>query len=95
MNARAQHVVLPTALMHTSPGNPTSTRRPRNADITVNHPLSSGGANVYLVGHGYAPHFRVTDASGQVFDQVTPFLPNDSNFDSQGVVKLPMRSRSS
>ena len=55
----------------------------------MNHPLSSGGANVYLVGHGYAPHFRVTDASGQVFDQVTPFLPNDSTFDSQGVVKLP------
>jgi cytochrome c biogenesis protein len=63
--------------------------KPRDADITVNHPLSSGGANVYLVGHGYAPHFRVTDASGQVFDQVTPFLPNDSTFDSQGVVKLP------
>ena len=61
----------------------------RNDDITVNHPLSTGGANVYLVGHGYAPHFRVTDGSGQVFDQVTPFLPQGSTFESQGVVKLP------
>ena len=68
---------------------PNLNAKPRTADITVNHPLSSGGANVYLVGHGYAPHFRVTDGSGQVFDQVTPFLPNDSTFDSQGVVKLP------
>ena len=55
----------------------------------MNHPLSTGGANVYLVGHGYAPHFRVTDGSGQVFDQVTPFLPQGSTFESQGVVKLP------
>jgi cytochrome c biogenesis protein len=61
----------------------------RTDDITVNHPLSSGGANVYLVGHGYAPHFRVTDGSGQVFDQVTPFLPEGGTFESQGVVKLP------
>jgi cytochrome c biogenesis protein len=61
----------------------------RSDDITVNHPLSTGGANVYLVGHGYAPHFRVTDGSGQVFDQVTPFLPEGSTFESQGVVKLP------
>ncbi len=61
----------------------------RTDDITVNHPLSTGGANVYLVGHGYAPHFRVTDGSGQVFDQVTPFLPQGSTFESQGVVKLP------
>jgi cytochrome c biogenesis protein len=42
-----------------------------------------------LVGHGYAPHFRVTDGSGHVFDQVTPFLPQGSTFESQGVVKLP------
>src|SRR5665213_4613553 len=61
----------------------------RIGDITVNHPLTTGGANVYLVGHGYAPHFRVTDGSGQVFDQVTPFLPDGGTFESQGVVKLP------
>jgi cytochrome c biogenesis protein len=68
---------------------PNLTAKPRDYDITVNHPLSSGGANVYLVGHGYAPHFRVTDASGQVFDQTTPFLPQGSTFESRGVVKLP------
>jgi cytochrome c biogenesis protein len=68
---------------------PNLNAKPRTDDITVNHPLSSGGANVYLVGHGYAPHFRVTDGSGQVFDQVTPFLPDSGTFESQGVVKLP------
>jgi len=68
---------------------PNPGAKPRTDDITVNHPLSSGGANVYLVGHGYAPHFRVTDGSGQVFDQVTPFLPTGGTFESQGVVKLP------
>jgi cytochrome c biogenesis protein len=68
---------------------PNPDAKPRADDITVNHPLSSGGANVYLVGHGYAPHFRVTDATGQVFDQVTPFLPDNGTFESQGVVKLP------
>src|SRR5450755_1557417 len=68
---------------------PNLNAKPRTDDITVNHPLSSGGANVYLVGHGYAPHFRVTDGSGQVFDQVTPFLPTGGTFESQGVVKLP------
>ncbi|MDQ1540474.1 MAG: cytochrome c biosis protein [Actinomycetota bacterium] len=68
---------------------PNLSAKPRDYDITVNHPLSSGGANVYLVGHGYAPHFKVTDATGQVFDEVTPFLPQGGTFESQGVVKLP------
>jgi cytochrome c biogenesis protein len=62
----------------------------RTADIRSNHPLTIGGARVYLVGHGYAPHFVVRDDTGRVvFDGAVPFLPQDGNFDSTGVVKVP------
>jgi len=68
---------------------PNLTAAPRDYDIRVNHPLSTGGANVYLVGHGYAPRFIVKDGAGHTFDDYTPFLPQNSEFLSQGVVKLP------
>jgi cytochrome c biogenesis protein len=68
---------------------PNLSAAPRDYDIRVNHPLSTGGANVYLVGHGYAPRFIVKDGDGHVFDDYTPFLPQNSEFLSQGVVKLP------
>jgi len=59
--------------------------------LEVNHPLRVDGAQVYLLGHGYAPTFRVTDADGHVvFDQAVPFLDRgDGNFTSDGVVKVP------
>ena len=46
---------------------------------------------MYLIGHGYAPVFKVTDSRGQVvYDQATPFISGASgNFLSQGVVKVP------
>ena len=46
---------------------------------------------VYLIGHGYAPVFRVTDGAGRVvFDQAVPFIPvSISGFASEGVVKVP------
>ncbi|MFL6241101.1 MAG: cytochrome c biogenesis protein ResB [Actinomycetes bacterium] len=67
------------------PGAPT-----RSADIRSNHPLTVGGARVYLVGHGYAPHFIVRDDTGRIaFDGAVPFLPQDGNFDSTGVIKVP------
>jgi cytochrome c biogenesis protein len=68
---------------------PNLAAAPRGYDIRVNHPLSTGGANVYLVGHGYAPHFVVRDGAGKIFDEVTPFLPQNGDFESNGVVKLP------
>ncbi|MDS1271733.1 cytochrome c biogenesis protein ResB [Lipingzhangella sp. LS1_29] len=62
-------------------------------DLEVNHPLSVQGAQVYLLGHGYAPEFTVTDATGEVvFDQAVPFLPSPEAEDmiaSEGVVKVP------
>jgi cytochrome c biogenesis protein len=68
------------------PGGPA-----RRFDLDVNRPLSVGGAKVYLIGHGYAPVFKVTDARGHVvYDQATPFIAGASgNFLSEGVVKVP------
>jgi cytochrome c biogenesis protein len=62
---------------------------PRGYTITVNHPLSTQGTNVYLGGHGYAPRFIVRDGSGHTFDEMIPFLPQKGTFQYQGVVKLP------
>src|SRR6516164_7206467 len=51
------------------PGGPA-----RTGHLDVNRPLSVDGAKVYLIGHGYAPVFKVTDARGQVvYNQATPF----------------------
>jgi cytochrome c biogenesis protein len=68
------------------PGGPV-----RTYDLEVNRPLSVDGAKVYLIGHGYAPVFKVTDSRGQVvYDQATPFISGSTgNFLSQGVVKVP------
>ena len=60
------------------------------ARLRVNHPLSVAGSRVYLLAHGYAPHIVVRDRTGQViYDEVTPFLPQDGSFLSTGVVKVP------
>jgi cytochrome c biogenesis protein len=59
-------------------------------DVRVNHPLEVDGAKTYLLGHGYAPHVRVVDAKGNVaFDQAVPCLPQDPQFLSTCVVKVP------
>jgi cytochrome c biogenesis protein len=45
---------------------------------------------VHLLGHGYAPRVTVKDGKGQVaFSGPAPFLPQDSNFSSFGVIKAP------
>jgi cytochrome c biogenesis protein len=63
----------------------------RTARIEVNHPLSVDGASVYLIGHGYAPEFKVTDARGQVvYNGAQPFIAGATgNFLSEGVLKVP------
>lgn len=59
-------------------------------DIAVNHPLSVGNASVHLLGQGYAPVLRITDAKGNVVLQdAVAFLPTDSTYTSNGVIKLP------
>jgi len=63
---------------------------PRQATIRVNHPLTVGGAKVYLMGNGYAPDLLVRDAAGEVaFAGPVPFLPEDGVYTSRGVVKVP------
>jgi len=60
-------------------------------DLQVNHPLNVDNVKVYLIGHGYAPVFRVTDGTGRVvFNGPVPFIPVSLNgLTSEGVVKVP------
>lgn len=57
--------------------------------VRVNHPLEIAGDRVYLMGNGYAPTITVKNAQGEVvFDESVPFLPQDANMTSLGVVKV-------
>lgn len=64
-------------------------------DLRVNHPLSIGDTDVFLIGHGYAPIITVRDGEGNVVyggdegdrQAGTVFLPQDPSFLSFGVVK--------
>ncbi|MFJ6134661.1 cytochrome c biogenesis protein ResB [Kitasatospora sp. NPDC092286] len=57
--------------------------------IEVNHPLEIGDSKVYLIGHGYAPVITVKNAAGEVvYTGATPFLPQDANLTSTGVIKV-------
>lgn len=59
-------------------------------EIKVNEPLRLGGNDIYLLGNGYAPIITVRDASGKVaFHNAVPFLPQDANLTSIGVIKVP------
>jgi cytochrome c biogenesis protein len=66
----------------------------RTDNIEVNHPLSVDSVQVYLIGHGYAPVFRVDDGQGKVsYQEATPFIPaNTGTLLSDGVVKAPEAS---
>jgi cytochrome c biogenesis protein len=59
--------------------------------LSVNHPLVVDGVRVFLIGHGYAPDFRVTDGTGHVvFDGAVPFIPVEtSGLTSEGAIKVP------
>ena len=58
--------------------------------VKVNSPLYTHGTDVYLLGNGYAPTITVRDADGEVvFTDSVPFLPQDANLTSIGVVKVP------
>ncbi|MGW2252275.1 cytochrome c biogenesis protein ResB [Kitasatospora sp. NPDC001660] len=61
----------------------------KQGTIEVNHPLEIGGSKVYLIGHGYAPVITVRNGKGDVvYTGATPFLPQDANLTSTGVVKV-------
>jgi len=58
--------------------------------LKVNSPLEIGGTQVYLLGNGYAPVVTVKDPSGTVvFTGAVPFLAQNANLDSNGVIKVP------
>ncbi len=59
-------------------------------ELQVNDPLRMEGERLYLLGHGFTPHFRITYPDGTVRDYSQPFAPaaNDPNFTSEGAVKV-------
>ncbi|TDW30389.1 cytochrome c biogenesis protein ResB [Cryobacterium psychrophilum] len=64
--------------------------KPTQSEVKVNGPLRTGGTDIFLLGNGYAPTITVTDPSGKaVFTDSVPFLPQDANLTSLGVVKVP------
>ena len=59
-------------------------------DLRVNHPLTIGGTELFLIGHGYAPVVTVRDGDGDVaYSGPTVFLPQGPDLLSFGVVKAP------
>lgn len=63
---------------------------PQPGEVRVNHPLDMAGDRVYLMGNGYAPTITVRDPEGEVvYSESVPFLPQDTNMTSLGVVKIP------
>lgn len=58
--------------------------------VKVNGPLRTNGTSIYLLGNGYAPTITVTAPDGtDVFSDSVPFLPQDANLTSLGIVKVP------
>src|SRR5690606_33547650 len=58
--------------------------------VRVNHPFEVGGTKVYLLGNGYAPTITVRDGEGNIaFNRAVPFLPQDANLSSLGIIKAP------
>ena len=63
---------------------------PSSAVIRVNEPLETEGGNVYLTGNGFAPVVTIRDGEGNIaFSGPTPFLPQDGNMTSLGIIKVP------
>lgn len=64
--------------------------KPTKAVIKVNDPLNIGGNEIYLLGNGYAPSITVRNPAGKiVYSEPVPFLPQNANLLSLGIVKVP------
>jgi cytochrome c biogenesis protein len=84
---RGQPSSFDAAVSYTArPGEPV-----RHDSLRVNHPLDVDGVRLFIIGHGYAPVFRVTDGTGNVvFNDPVPFVPVEQNgLTSDGVIKVP------
>ncbi|GIJ23335.1 cytochrome c biogenesis protein ResB [Micromonospora lutea] len=63
---------------------------PRPAEFSVNSPLRLDGANVHLLGHGYAPVIRYTDRFGRSQTSAVPFLTTgDIGLTGEGLAAFP------
>jgi cytochrome c biogenesis protein len=61
-----------------------------NVTIKVNSPLRIGDTDVYLLSNGVAPVVTVRNPKGKVvYTQPIPFLPQDADLTSEGVIKVP------
>lgn len=69
-----------------APGAPV-----RDYTLKVNEPLNVNGTQSYLIDHGYAPTFKITDGKGEVaFDgPVACLVVQPANFTSECVIKVP------
>lgn len=62
----------------------------QTGQVRVNHPLDVAGDRIYLMGNGYAPTLTIRNAADEVvFSESVPFLAQDTNMTSLGVVKVP------
>ena len=60
------------------------------AVVKVNDPLRLGGNDIYLLGNGYAPWITVKNPAGKtVYSEPVPFLAQDANLTSLGIIKVP------
>ncbi|OAN34732.1 cytochrome C biogenesis protein [Plantibacter sp. H53] len=85
LDAYGQAIDYRAKVTTTSPGG-----KPQDATIKVNDPLRFEGTDVYLLGNGYAPTITVRDPEGKVvFSDSIPFLPQDAQLTSLGIVKVP------
>jgi len=65
-------------------------QEPTQGDVRVNQPLDVAGDRIFLMGNGYAPTITVRNADDEVvYSASVPFLPQDRNLTSLGVVKVP------
>ena len=75
-----------TADVTTFDASGTATR----AVVKVNDPLRLGGNDIYLLGNGYAPWITVKNPAGKtVYSEPVPFLAQDANLTSLGIIKVP------
>jgi cytochrome c biogenesis protein len=64
-------------------------------DLRVNHPLTIGSTELFLIGHGYAPVVTIRDGDGEIaWKGHQVFLPQGPDLLSFGVVKAPDANQS-
>jgi cytochrome c biogenesis protein len=85
LNAYGDVIDYTTYVRASQPGTKTVSET-----IKVNSPLQIGDTQVYLLSNGYAPVVTVRNPAGKVvYTQPVPFLPQDTNDTSEGVIKVP------